>query len=99
MSHIRCNFVVHWLVIPLGGQDAGEGIGDLVYEARAVLNVKSNSNNCNLQRIRRPVESEIFINQQRASWSFLTLNVILSMYGRNFVTLHTTEYHSRSVVE
>ena len=39
MIAIRWNFVVNQLVfIPLGGQDAGEGVGDLVYEARAVLN-------------------------------------------------------------
>ena len=36
---IRWNFVDNRLVvIPLGGQDTGEGVGDLVYEARKVLN-------------------------------------------------------------
>ena len=36
---VRWNFVVNRFVfIPLGGQDAVEAVGDLVYEARAVLN-------------------------------------------------------------
>ena len=35
---IRWNFVVNrFVVVPLGCQDAGEGIGDLAYETRAVL--------------------------------------------------------------
>ena len=39
MIAVRWEFVVNRFVfIPLGGQDAGEGVGDLVYEARQVLN-------------------------------------------------------------
>ena len=36
---VRWDFVVNRFVfIPLGGQDSGEGVGYLVYEAWAVLN-------------------------------------------------------------
>ena len=39
MIAARWDFVVNrFVIVPLGCQDAGEGVGHLVYEARAVLN-------------------------------------------------------------
>ena len=38
MIPVRWYFVFNrFVVIPLGGQDAGEGVGDMAHEARAVF--------------------------------------------------------------
>ena len=89
---VRWDFVVNrFVVISRGGQDAREGVGNLLYEARAVLNGEDELEQPYCPSIRRPGESEIVISLRWASWYVFTVYFSPSMYGRGVVTLHKTE--------